>query len=362
MNQWKSWVRRLSRPEMPRAERRVPLGFVAWRPNSPASKRSTVADISSSGIYLHTEERWPVGEVIPVTIEVEGWLAKGAQQQIPMQMLVVRTDEHGVGLSFVLPAGLDPDLWEILVKDSAVLTDPIDLAYALKMMRTVLFLYRLCNAGANEAIILLGGELDAPRTENAFEISLGAEKLLASETDADKMRAHPGIIASIFKYGSWVQDDLTKQLWSGLFVTSCNVDAIDKSAIESAKVFVDLLVNLTPTQSLILITACKKVIDIKSGSQNPPSTRILFTPEEMTQLTGIYDPARIAVETAYLFNPGLIEKVFDFTSYLPMEKFDITPSRLGLELYKRCKAERIVAKPQLDKSEAQGNSGAGELV
>jgi hypothetical protein len=329
------------------------LGFVAWQANNPASKRSTVADISSSGLYLHTEERWPVGEVVPLTIEVEGWLEKGAQQQIAIQALVVRTGEDGVGLSFVLPASLDPDLWEVLVTNSAVLTDPKDLAYSIKMMRTVLFLYRLCHAEANEAIMLLGGELDEPRTEAAMEIALGAEKLLASETDAGKMRAHPGIVASLIKYGSWAHDDLTKQLWIGLFVTSCHVDAID----ESGSVFVDLLVNLTPTQSLILVTACKRVTGLMAHSNDLPSTRIIFTPEELTQLTGIYDPARIAVETAYLFNPGLIEKVFDFTSYLPTEKFDITPSRLGLELYKRCKAERIVAPPP-DKSEANAKSEA----
>jgi hypothetical protein len=356
VNQWKSWVRRLGHPDKPRAERRIPLGFVAWQANNPASKRSTVADISSSGLYLHTEERWPVGEVVPLAIEVEGWLEKGAHQQIAVQALVVRTGEDGVGLSFVLPAGFDPELWKVLVTDSAVLTDPKDLAYALKMMRTALFLYRLCHAEANQAILLLGEELDEPRTENAMEIALGAEKLLALETDAGKMRAHPGFVASLIKYGSWAQDDLTKQLWIGLFVTSCHVDAID----ESGSVFVDLLVNLTPTQSLILVTACKKVTDLMAHSNDLPSTRIIFTPEELTQLTGIYDPARIAVETAYLFNPGLIEKVFDFTSYLPTEKFDITPSRLGLELYKRCKAERIVAPPS-DKSEARGKSEAQEL-
>jgi PilZ domain-containing protein len=358
VNQWKSWVRRIGHPDKPRAERRIPLGFVAWQANNPASKRSTVKDISSSGLYLHTQERWPVGEVIPLTIEVEGWLEKGVHQQIAVQTLVVRTDEDGVGLSFVLPEGFDPELWKVLVTDSAVLTDPKDLLYALKMMRTALFLYRLCHAEANEAILLLGEELDEPRTENALEIALGAEKLLALETDADKMRAHPGIVASIFKYGSWALDDLTKQLWIGLFVTSCHRDTFD----ESYSVFVDLLVNLTPTQSLILVTACKKIMDLMADSNIRPSTRIIFTPEEMTQLTGIYDPARVAVETAYLFNPGLIEKVFDFTSYLPTEKFDITPSRLGLELYKRCKGERIVAPPPLDKSETQDKSGARELI
>lgn len=351
MNQWKSWVRRLGHPEKPRAERRVPLGFVAWQANNPASKKSTVADISSSGLYLHTQERWPVGEVIPLAIEVEGWLEKGEQQQISVQALVVRTDEDGVGLSFVLPTDFDPELWRVLVADSAVLTDPKDLAYAIKMMRTALFLYRLCHAEANEAILLLGGELDGPRTENAFEVALGAEKLLASETDANKMRAHPGIVSSLLKYGSWAQDDLTRQLWIGLFVTSCHLDANDKSS----SAFIDLLVNVTPTQGLILVTACNKVKDLIGDSDSPPRARIVFTPAEMTRLTGIYDPSRVAVETAYLFNSGLIERVFDFTSYLPTENFDITPSRLGLELYKRCKGERVVAQPPLDKSETQGS-------
>jgi PilZ domain len=349
-NQWKSWIRRLGYPEKPRAERRIPLGFVAWQANNPASNRSTVKDISSTGLYLHTKERWPVGELIPLAMEVEGWLEKGAGQQIAVQALVVRTDEDGVGLSFVLPAGLDPDLWEVLVKNSAVLTDPKDLAYSLKMMRTTLFLYRLCHAEANEAIQLLGGELDEPRTEIALEIALSAEKLLASETDADKMRAHPGIVAGIFKYGSWLNDDLTKQLWTGLLATCCHVDEVD----ESGSVFVDLLVNVRPIQGLILVTACNKAMDLMADSDDLPSARIIFTPEEMTRLTGMYELARIAVETAYLFNSGLIDKVFDFTSYLPTEKFDITPSRLGLELYKRCKAERIVAPPPLDKSEARG--------
>jgi hypothetical protein len=354
-NQWKSWVRRLGYPEKPRAERRIPLGFVAWQANSPASQRSTVKDISSSGLYLQTKERWPVGEVIPLAIEIEGWLEKGAGQQIALQARVVRTDEDGVGFSFVLPAGIDPDLWEVLVTNAAVLTDAKDLAYSLKMLRTALFLYRLCNAEANEAIQLLGAELDETRTEIALEIALNAEKLLASETDADKMRAHPGIVASIFKYGSWLDDDLTKQLWTGLLATCCHVDEVD----ESGTAFVDLLVNVRPIQGLILVTACKKAMDLMGDSavlpsNDVPSARIIFTPEEMTRLTGWHELARIAVESAYLFNWGLIDKVFDFTSYLPTEKFDITPSRLGLELYKRCRGERIVAQPQLERSETQG--------
>jgi hypothetical protein len=61
----------------------------------------------------------------------------------------------------------------------------------------------------------------------------------------------------------------------------------------------------------------------------------------MIQITGMYDVPRIATDVAYLFNFGILDKVFDFTSYLPMESFDLTPSRLGLELFERCKGHRV---------------------
>jgi hypothetical protein len=51
---------------------------------------------------------------------------------------------------------------------------------------------------------------------------------------------------------------------------------------------------------------------------------------------------------AYLFNSGLIEKQFDFTSYIPMDTFDITPTRLGLELFERCKGHRMKTDSSLD--------------
>jgi len=347
MNQWKSWIQRLGHPEKPRAERRIPSGFLAWQTNNPASKPSTIKDISSTGLYLLTEERWPVGELVPLAIEVEGWLENSAEERIAVQARVARHGEDGIGLSLVLPAGLDADLWEVLVRNAVVLTDPKALLYTFRLLRTTLFLYRLCHAEASEPLQLFGGELDEPRSEIAMEIARGAEKLLASEPGADKMRAHPQTIASLLKFGSWAHDDLTKQLWIGLFATSCHVNAID----ESSNAFIDLLVNVTPTQGLILVTACKKALERMTESDDLPSERVVYTPEEMIRLTGIYDLTRLGVEISYLYNAGLIEKVFDFTSYLPKDSFDITPSRLGLELYKRCQAHRIQLHAPPDKAE-----------
>jgi hypothetical protein len=340
LNKWKTWIRKLGYPVKPRAERRIPSGFAARRRNNSASKPATIRDISSTGLHLLTEERWPLGELIPLTVEVERFLENRSEPQFAVQARVVRHVEDGIGLSFVLPAGLDPNLWEVLLRNAVVLTDPKDILYTLRMLRTVLFLCQLCHAEAHQAILLLGGELDQPRTENAMEIAHSAEKLLASEPDAERMRAHPHLVASILKNGSWA-DDLTRQLWAGLLATSCTAEGTD----ESNSVFVDLLVNVTHTQSRIFVAACIKALELMSGTEYPPSTRIILTPEQMIRLTGMYDASRIATDIAYLFNSGIIEKNFDFSSYLPLESFDITPARLGLELFERCKGHCI--KPNL---------------
>jgi hypothetical protein len=344
VSQWKSWIRRLGHPETPRAERRTPLGLTAWQTNSAASKPSTIKNISPTGLYLLTEERWPVDELIPLTIELEDLPESRAENRIPVQARVVRHGEDGIGLSFVLPAGLDADLWEVLVDNVATITDPNALVYTVRLLRTTLFLCRLCHEEANQALQLLGGELDKPRTEIAMEIALGTEKLLASEPGADNMRAHPQIVANILQYGSWAQNDLTRQLWIGLFATSCHVNAIDESSHD----FVDLLVSVTPAQGLILVTACKKAMEIGTATGDLPSARVIYTTQEMIRLTGIYDLIRLGVEITRLFDAGLIEKAFVYSSYVPAESFDITPSRLGLKLYEHCKAHRIQPPGQVD--------------
>jgi len=333
---------------MPRAERRTPLGLTASQTGNPASQPSTIKDISSTGLFLLTQERWPVDELIPLTIELEALPDSRAENRIPVQARVARHDEDGVGLAFVLPAGLDRDLWDVLIDNAVILTDPTALLYTLRLLRTALFLCRLCHEQAHEALQLFGGELDKPRTEIATEIALGAEKLLASEPGADTMRAQPQILANILQYGSWAQDDLTRQLWTGLFVTSCHVNAADESSHD----IVDLLVSVTPVQGLILITACKKVMETSKAIGDLPLPRIIYPTQEMARLTGIYDPIRLGVEITRLFDAGLIEKAYVYTSYAPVESFDITPSRLGLKLYEHCKADRIEPHSPLEEPES----------
>jgi hypothetical protein len=269
-----------------------------------------------------------------------------------MRARVSRHGEDGVGLSFVLPPGLDAKLWGVLVRNAVILTDQKSVLLTFRTLQIILFLNRLCHAAAEESIVLFGGELDESRTECALDIALRAEKLLALQPDASRMRALPQFVASILKNGSWAIDNVTKQLWAGLLAASCSVEGTD----ESGSAFVDPLIHLTPAQSRILVAACSKEMEFISGHEGLPLARIILTPEEMFRLTGMNDISRIAIDIAYLFHAELIEKNFDFTSYLPTESFDITPARLGLDLYKYCKGE--YAEIYLSEGEAKGVSPA----
>jgi hypothetical protein len=330
---WKHRLRKLGYPDGPRPERRTPSGLAARYRGVSASKLGRIKKISRTGLYLLTEERWPVGDVIPITLQKEWPPVCPSELQIAIQTRVASHGEDGVGLGFVLPPGLDPGLWELLVTNADIQTETDHISSIFRLVRTILFLCRLCSSADQNPFHLLGGELDEFRTRSAVEIALRAEKQLSGEPGADRKRAHPQIVANILRDGSWTNDDLMQQLWAGLLTSSCTVEGTD----ESNHSFAELLVHVTPTQGRILAAGCRKARSLMAGVEGRLVKEIIITPEEMIQITGIYDLYRNATDVAYMFNSGLLEKVFDFTSYLPKSSFNITPSKLSLELFRLCR-------------------------
>jgi hypothetical protein len=298
-------------------------------------KLARVRNISSSGIFLETEDRWPKGEVIQLTLEREEPAERPSELQIQVQVRIIAHGQDGVGSAFILPEGLDPQLWEALVDYMDAQPETEQVAFIFRLVRTMLFLCRLCPTGSQDIIQSLGKGLDGSRTESALRIALNAEVLLARESDGNMKHAHPEIVASILKDGSWSNDELVRQLWTGLLVSSCTADGMD----ESNRPFIELLHEVTATQALFLVAGCR---DALTAHADEPSHQKTITPEEIIELTGVTDLYRNATDVSYLFNFGLIKNVFDFTSYLPKNGIDITPSALGLELFKRCQGHLLM--------------------
>jgi hypothetical protein len=97
------WIKRLSSPEHRKAQRmKAPL-LVAyyWDGAIPASH--AIQNISSSGFYLVTKERWLPGTMVTMTLQRTDMAHEnsGTELHISVVSKVVRLDEHGVGFSFI---------------------------------------------------------------------------------------------------------------------------------------------------------------------------------------------------------------------------------------------------------------------
>jgi hypothetical protein len=99
----RSWLQRFLNPEppLPRKNARESLPGLAaffWTGGTP--ERHDVRDISSTGFYVITEERWYLGTVVRMTLT--GGDEPGAGSSISVNATVVRWGNDGVGVQFVL--------------------------------------------------------------------------------------------------------------------------------------------------------------------------------------------------------------------------------------------------------------------
>jgi hypothetical protein len=326
-------LHKLGYPDSPRAERLPAASLAAHCDTELNHIDAPVKDISSTGLYLVTEKRFSTGEVVHLTLQAQGSGEEHHPLEIAVEARVTRLGQDGVGLSFVLPAGLDTKLWGVLVRNTVVLTQATEIAHMFRTLRLILFLCRLCPSGAEEPILLLGGHLDPARTECLFEIALAAEKLLATDSNHEKMHADSRLVAHILREGSWAHSVQQKQLWIGLFANSCALEGWD----DSNMVFADMLINVTPAQATIFIEGCNRALASMRDTDTAPRIRIVLSPKEITELINMYDLNRIATDVAYLYNLGVLDRLFDFTSYVETDHFDITPNSMGIDLFRRCR-------------------------
>ena len=117
-----------------RAERREVPGLEAihWTGSSPGL--DIVKNISSTGMYLVTRERWPEGEVNPIRLVYPELTDDSAEKQVTIETRTVRWGEDGMGLSFVLPDCMDLWLWQ-----AGERVEPADILTEFRLSRALAF-------------------------------------------------------------------------------------------------------------------------------------------------------------------------------------------------------------------------------
>jgi hypothetical protein len=104
----KSWLQRLLNPDPPdprKAARESISGLSAFFFTGGAPVEHGVRDISLTGMYVFTKERWYPGTVVRMTLMDRTEAA--VERSLTLNVSVVRSGDDGVGLKFVLQNGKD---------------------------------------------------------------------------------------------------------------------------------------------------------------------------------------------------------------------------------------------------------------
>jgi len=321
-----------------RAERRNAPSLAAYHWKGASPRLNSVRDISSSGAFLLTPERWEPGEVVSLTFQRSG--PPERENSFSVQARTVRWDDQGVAVSFLLPAGADLRLWQSPLKSAAEQNEPEDILREFRVAQTISFLSRISPDIRVAVGRLLHEELSNYRLENAIEIATKAEKMLGAAVEADHLRAKPHVVMRIIDAGSWSSDDKwVLQFWAGLLAASCSTEGGDESSLA----YVDLLNQLRVLHMRILSAACTKSTKITSGPAGISSRPVKWNAADLMKFSGSHDLNKLDRELNYMADIGVIAPREKSAFFQQMTETVIAPTSLGLQLYARCNGHRGTA-------------------
>ena len=113
------WLQRWWSPDPRKAPRVLTPGLAAYYWNGEAPVAHGIRDISSSGLYVVTEERWYPGTLVLMTLQRNDLGDEMAERSIAVQSRAVRWGPDGVGLQFVLPDEQDRRRGNAQILDAA---------------------------------------------------------------------------------------------------------------------------------------------------------------------------------------------------------------------------------------------------
>jgi len=318
-------------PSRPRAERRAVPGLEAihWTGSSPGL--DLVRNISASGMYLVTRERWPEGEINPVRLVYPELSDDTAENQVTVETRAVRWGADGMGLTFLLPESMDLWLWK-----TDGLIEPEDILTEFRLSRALSFFRRICPGATQELKLLFREGIGNMRVPNAIAIAHRAEIMLAADPNFDRMRAPESVVLRVVREGSWAQDGAAQQLWAGILATACTLMGNDESNLP----YMDLLAEMATVDTRLYLEACTQSPKVFGTNGVVSAQTVMRTADEMIKITGVHDLAKIDRNILQLSILGLLEprskaKYFSFD-----QTANLTPTALGLELFARCQGHR----------------------
>lgn len=332
------WLEKFLVPEPDQAERRRVDQFAAYRWNGSTLTQEMVRDVSSTGLYLLTRERWQPGTILALTLQREGAFELDRARRITTHVKVIRCGTDGVGLSFLWSKD-DPASrqWESLLESLIDQTKPADMRSLVRMVEAFSFLGRICSGGAEEIGEWVRTRASSHKVLNAISIALHAEGLQGASRPADRARINPHIAVRILDVGSGTDEDWLHQFWAGILITSVSVDGRRTANLE----FVELLSQLTSIPLRIFTVVCTRAPKVVSASGAVAATPLACDLQELATTVGSRVPQMERdIETLSGFKLIERRRTMNGPALLANNEIQIAPTSLGLQLFALCNGHR----------------------
>lgn len=289
-----------------------------------------IKNISPTGIYLYTADRWPMGTSVLLTMKEGDVCLEQSETSVSIPAKPVRYDDDGVGMEFVLE-GISAADWLVLFSRAISLTSENNMVRVFRIATAFAFLQHLFPFAETQILGVITNSMSRERAERAINIVFTAETLLASKRIKHGLEVSPQVVRQILEEGSRSEDGLMQRYWAGLLASSC-LDNPDRNASAG---FVTLLSELRAIHIRILDAAGSRGIQVRSETGFKLPETYHCTMEEITEITGVQEPAEIVSALDYLDGLGLLEMT---VKHLRCQNFNLTPTLLGLKFYARCRA------------------------
>jgi len=308
--------------------RRPAKELVAYTGPEGEEKKIEVGDISSSGVYLRTDERWELGKKVALSLQRNGPVSEIPDRHVEVEADTVRHDKHGMGLAFVLPEKTHLDLWDAAASGQTSETGPDYIVHEMRLAQALGVIRRICPELLETATHLFRKDFSSVRVRDSVRILLIVDKMLPSNPENDKLKAPAELVARILEMGSWASEEWTQGLWAGLLATSCTPTGDDLSNSQ----LVDILCQLAHVHLRILEFVCSRHADASGGASGSPTV----TMREVTKLIDLTNLTKTLRSVSEMADMGLVTPIKRSPSDPQDENAKTTVTPLGLRMFARC--------------------------
>jgi hypothetical protein len=285
-------------------------------------------DVSATGAYVITDERWLPGMSILLTLQTRGLRHRRIPAQIQLRAKSVRVCDDGVGVSFI-PDHVDPAQWAHLAEKAFQIAPKEGIVGVLRCTTALAFILQISPSIESQVWALFTDHFSWERREKAIAAILRAKNLLADSGRPVRTDVPPELILGLLEYAANTDEHQMHHAWAGFLATASAEGASDDLIRE----FTIVLSQLSRAQFLILSAAGTKAMSTgwQPGFGFPRD--LSCAAEEVRKITGIKDLVLLERELNQLLMLGLLEKTEKPLGCAQLERVNMAPTSLGLKFY-----------------------------